>query len=56
MRRLAALALAVVGQALLATLDPSLAAVPAFATFAGAAALVLQAHMQAQPRPAPLRR
>jgi hypothetical protein len=41
-RRLGALSLAFVGQALLAMLDPSLAAVPAFASFAGAAALVLQ--------------
>jgi hypothetical protein len=39
-RRAAALSLAVVGQALLASLDPALAAVPAFATFAGAAALI----------------
>ena len=42
MRRLSALGLAVVGQALLASLDPSLAVVPAFATFAGAAALIVQ--------------
>jgi hypothetical protein len=39
-RRAGALSLAVVGQALLASLDPSLAALPAFATFAGAAALI----------------
>jgi hypothetical protein len=41
-RRLGAIGLAVVGQALLAALDPSLAALPAFASFAGAAALIVQ--------------
>jgi hypothetical protein len=40
-RRVVALALAVVGQSLLAAFDPSLALVPAFATFAAAAALVV---------------
>jgi hypothetical protein len=39
-RRLGALALAVVGQTLLAALDPSFAALPAFATFAGSAMLI----------------
>jgi hypothetical protein len=39
-RRVVAIGLAVVGQALLASLDPTLAALPAFATFAGSAALI----------------
>jgi hypothetical protein len=41
-RRLGAIGLAVVGQVLLAALDPSLAALPAFASFVGAAALIVQ--------------
>jgi hypothetical protein len=41
MRRLGALGLAVVGQAALASLDPGVALLPAFAAFLGSAALVL---------------
>lgn len=41
MRRLAALGLAVAGQAALAAFDPTIALLPAFGAFLGSAALVL---------------
>jgi hypothetical protein len=49
MRRLAALVLAVLGQAVLASLDVTVAAVPAFLALAGATLLVLDAAQSSSP-------
>jgi hypothetical protein len=45
MRRTAALALLVLGQSLVATLDPTVALMPAFATFLGAGTLMAKATL-----------
>jgi hypothetical protein len=45
MRRLAAVALLVVGQSLVATLDPAVALMPAFAAFLGAGTIMARAAL-----------
>jgi hypothetical protein len=47
MRRIAALALLVVGQWLVATLDPSVAVMPAFAAFLAAGTIMARATLRA---------
>jgi hypothetical protein len=50
MRRLAAVALLVVGQFLVATLDPTVALMPAFAVFLGAGTIMARTAF-AEPEP-----
>jgi hypothetical protein len=45
MRRVAALALLVTGQSLVATLDPAVALMPAFATFLAAGTIMAKATL-----------
>ena len=45
MRRAAALTLLVIGQFLVATLDPAVALMPAFATFLGAGTIMARASL-----------
>ena len=47
MRRVAALALLVVGQWLVATLDPTVAMLPAFAAFLGAGTIMASGALRA---------
>jgi hypothetical protein len=47
MRRVAALALLVLGQWLVATLDPSVALMPAFASFLAAGTIMARAALRA---------